>query len=907
MKRSLIEDIFPIRKVSDESTREKLIRLGNIATFHTWWARRPTAASRSTIYASLVDENKIIKDRSLKEDFVATLAKWENRNNFNIIDKAKKDILESNGGIIPKILDPFSGGGSIPLEGLRLGCEVFATDYNPVSTIILKSLLEFPNKFGKLKQENTVSDIKLNFVEDVKKWGQWIFHKSKNEIGELYTVNDDDDSIPVCFIWAKTILCQNPSCGVEIPLFKTFWLANTTRKKIAIQPEIKNSKISFKLIGDGFQKIPKNFNPSIGTVNKSIVTCSKCTKNHEGEVTRKLFREKKSGEKLIVIVTYQKGKAGKNYRLATKSDEMLFNKSKEKLKKKEQILFKKWGIEPVPNEPLETPLGREYIHKDPYFGFSRIFLFGYTNWGDLFNDRQKLMLITFVENIRLAFDEMSKEYNIEYAKAITTILSLQVDKLASSSNIFCRWVIGRETMTDIFARHSITMMWDYSESNVFGGKTRSFKSLFSDIINVLESSVISSKPVSVQQCSATKLPFEDNFFDAVFTDPPYYDNIPYSYLSDFFYVWLKRSIGDLYPDLFLSQLTPKVNEVIAELPILVGGANLAKDILKSIKTKKDFEHLILLSFNEIYRVLKDNGIVTIVYAHKSNEGWETLINSILKSGLVVTAAWPIHTEMSNRINAQKTASLSSSIYMVCRKWQKEEIGFYRDVKVKLEKHLNNRLDYLWDQGISGADFFISAIGSSIEVFGKYNIIIDDNDNQISVLKLLEDVRKIATDFAIHQVLKNGFGGEISLMTRFYILWRWAYGETKVPFDSALKLSQSIGINLSDELNKGFIKKENEFVIVLGPTERKLNEDDSFEMIDILHMSILRWKNNKREEMMTLLKNTGFGNSDVFFKIAQAISDSNPGSNESKLLDGFLAGKSKIMEQMEVNSNQTKLD
>jgi hypothetical protein len=244
--------------------------------------------------------------------------------------------------------------------------------------------------------------------------------------------------------------------------------------------------------------------------------------------------------------------------------------------------------------------------------------------------------------------------------------------------------------------------------------------------------------------------------------------------------------------------------------------------------------------------------------------------------------------------------------MVARKWEKEEIGFYRDIKNDLEKHVKNKLENLWNQGISGADFFISAIGSSIEIFGKYEKIIDDNDQQITTMRLLDDVRKIVTDFAIHQVLHNGFGGEVSQLTRLYVLWRWAYGDTKVSFDEGLKLYQSIGINI-EEWNKGFIKKDNEFIQVLGPSERKLENLDSPELIDVLHKVVMLWKNNKRKDMLKVLKDSGFGNSDVFYKVAQAISESNPGSSESKLLDGFLSSRTKILDDISLDEDQTKLD
>ncbi len=394
----------------------------------------------------------------------------------------------------------------------------------------------------------------------------------------------------------------------------------------------------------------------------------------------------------------------------------------------------------------------------------------------------------------------------------------------------------------------------------------------------------------VTQASATSLPYPDNYFDAVFTDPPYYDNVPYSYLSDFYYVWLKRGLGYLYPDLFSTPLTPKSQEIVA-YSNREGGFE---------SGKKYFEDMLKKSFQEIHRVLRPNGIATIVYAHKSTEGWETLINSLLDSGLIVTGAYPIHTEMQARLRASESAALASSIYIVARKMERHPTGFYNQVKEELTQHLNKKLDRLWAEGIGGADFFISAIGSAIEVFGRHEKVMDFEGNIIRADRLLEDVRKIATDYAVHKILHNGFAGEISDLTRFYVLYRWNYGEAKVHFDEARKLAQCCGIELANEWDKnGFVKREREFIKVLGPQDRKYEDlRDSREIIDVLHNTLLLWEKGKRDDILTLLKETGYGVSEAFYRVAQAISETlSNESKEKKLLDGFLVGKERVREEI----------
>ncbi len=394
---------------------------------------------------------------------------------------------------------------------------------------------------------------------------------------------------------------------------------------------------------------------------------------------------------------------------------------------------------------------------------------------------------------------------------------------------------------------------------------------------------------TVQQSSATELPYPNEYFDAVFTDPPYYDNVPYSYLSDFFYVWLKRSLGDIFPDIFASYLTPKGKEIVAYSHDK-GGLE---------EGKRYFEDMLKKAFKEIARVLKPNGIAVIVYTHKSTSGWETLINSLLEAGLVPTASWPIHTEMKSRLLAKGNAALASSIYFVCRKLKRVETGWFSEVKEEIKKYLQDRLDQLWNEGISGADFFISAIGSAIVVFGKYKEIKDFQGNRITSEKLLEYVREVVTDYAVHQILHNGIAEELSPLTRFYILWRWSYGEARVHFDDARKLAQSTGVDMEKELGRGFIKKEQEYVRVLGPNERKFEElEDPHELIDILHKALILWKSGMKGEIKKLLANSGWGIKESFYRIAQAISETLPNdSQEKKLLDGFLSGRDRIISEV----------
>lgn len=897
--RRFIEESFPVKEVSVESAKEKNIRHGHISTLHIWWARRPLASSRATNYAALIpaiDPKANPDEWNNKRNFIIDLCKWENSLNQTLIHKAREDILKANGGKPPRVLDPFAGGGSIPLEALRLGCETYASDYNPVATLILKCTLEYPQKYGKPQKvkgddwteaEKTVNPL----LEDVRKLGDWLLNEAKKEIGRFYPP-EADGSVPVGYIWARTIPCQNPTCGAEIPLMRQFWLARKDKKKVSLLPYVVGKEVKFKIVGDGYEPMLKDFNPENGTVSRAVATCPVCGGMIDDKTTRRLFQEGKAGQGMVAVVTSKTGTNGKRYRIATTKDVQTFQEAEKYLKEKRQKLMTEWGMDPVPDEP--TPEGKGS-------GAERAFSvrnYAMNTWGDLFNSRQKLALITFAEKVRQAYREMLAEgYDTEYARAVASYLVMGIDRLATHACVLTRWRSDALSFERAFDRQALQMVWDYGEVNPFSDSRGQWN--LEPMLEVLEYVSKTPHTATLAQSSATSLPYPDNHFDAAVTDPPYYDNVPYSYLSDFFYVWLKRMVGEIYPELFSTPLTPKKDEIVAYSH---GPGGLEEG-------KKFFEDMLSKSFQEIQRVLKPDGIATIVYAHRSTGGWEVLINSLLDSGLIMTGAWPLNTEMKERLRSQESAALASSIYIVARKMARQPTGFYNNVQEELKQHLNKKLERLWQEGISGADFFIAAIGSAIEVFGKYEKVMDYEGNIVRADRLLQDVRKIATDYAVRQILHNGFSGEITDLTRFYVLYRWNYGEARVEFDEARKLAQSCSIDLSKEWNRGgFIRKEKEFIRVLGPQERQLEElKNSTELIDALHCVLLLWEKGKRNEMVSLLHKSGYGTGEVFYRVAQAISETLPiDSKEKKLLDGFLAGRERLKEEVRKEATQGRL-
>lgn len=890
--RRFIEESFPAKEVSEESAKEKKIRRGHISTLHIWWARRPLSSSRATSFASLIPASRTEKETRRERDFIVKLSRWENTLNETFLEEARQAILEANGGRSPRVLDPFAGGGAIPLEALRLGCETYASDYNPVATLILKCTLEYPQRYsGNVSiDQGLVPDKKSSkLLEEVRKRGGLILEETRKEIGRFYPT-EKDGSIPIGYIWARTVPCQNPSCNAQIPLMRQYWLANTSKKKISLYPHVAEREVKFRIVGTGMEPIPKDFDPEKGTVSRAIAECLVCGTTVDDETMRDLFAGGRSGQIMVGVISRSKGSVGKRYRIANRQDIQVFKDAEEYLERKRELLFAKWGIDPIPDEPL-PPTGT--------LGF-RIQRYNMTAWGDLFNSRQKLVLMTLTEKVRDSYGLMIREgHDKEFARAVTSYLALTLSKITDWTNVLATWLAYIEKLSHAFTRQALPMTWDYCENVPTNRTSGSWEISLDVVLHGLDTYPKRwGKIANVSQRTATELAiYDEGYFDAVFTDPPYYDNIPYAHLSDFFYVWLKRSIGDLYPDLFSTPLTPKSKEIVAYSNIQGGWE----------AGKRFFEDMLKKSFIEINRILKPNGVSVIVYAHKSTAGWETLINSLIDSGLTVTGAWPIHTEMKMRLRATESAALASSIYMIARKFPRQETGFYREIKHALSKHLDHKLDMLWKEGISGADFFIAAIGSSIEVFGRYDRIIDDEGNIVRADKLLEEVRRIVTEYAVRQVLHNGFVAEITPLTRFYVLWRWGYGDVKLEFDDALKLARGVGIDITQEWNRGFIKKDKEFVRILGPEDRDVSQlKGSHELIDVLHNVLLLWNKGKNEEAVNILKETGFGKSDVFYRVAQAISESLPNGREKKLLEVFLSGKERITEHVREESVQTRL-
>jgi len=894
MKKRFIEYDMPLAEISEESAQEKNIRHGHPSTLHIWWARRPLASSRATNFAALIDLPDDPAKREEIKELIKKISPWEevSKGNSENIEKARALLKEQWGDSPPKVIDPFAGGGSIPLEALRLGCETYANDLNPVAVFIEKATLEFPQKFGVMidnpdktkqhKQQSLEGDggaDKVNFLSYmVEKWGNKILEEAKAEICRFYPP-DPDGSIPVGYFWARTIPCQNPMCSAEIPLIKQFWLVKKENKKVAYKPLVDKEKKKVDFVIQEGKYI--DFDPDMQTVSRANANCLVCGQITKATDTRRIAREGKMGERMIAIVLHQPGKSGKNYRIATEKDIDVFKNSEAYLQEKVRNWM--WLDNPIPNEKITNDPANLWI-----------ILYGFDNWGALFNIRQKLALITFLEKIKLSYNNIKEDFqNIdinkyglncdEVAKAVASYLAIGIERQVDYNSMLCVWAVSGEFIAHTFGRQALPMVWDFFELCPWSEATGDWNSAKNWILRVIENmSLVSKISPIINQSSATHLSYPDNHFDAVFTDPPYYDNVAYAYLSDFFYVWLKRSIGEHFPDLFVTPTTPKKQEIIA-------------DKFSSGKTREFFEKALSDSFKEMHRVLKPGGIAVIVYAHKTTSGWETMLNSLVNAGLVVTASWPIHTEMKNRLRAAASAALASSIYMVCRKTERQPLGYYSELQPKIKARIEEKLQQFWNEGIAGGDFFISAIGPAMETFSQYEKVEKYSGEKVTTAELLDYIRTVSTDFIVKKLLKDASSASIDNESKFYLTYRWTHLDNTVPFDDAMKLAHAEGINLEELWGAhGFVKKKGSDIEVLGPKERgDIGKIGS--MVDVMHKTVLLWEKGDREAINELLSDTGYGASGAFWQFCQAVAESLiNGNKEKQLLEGLLIGKDNYM-------------
>jgi adenine-specific DNA methylase len=911
--RRLIEDSLPLEIISIQSAREKSIRHGHISTLHIWWARRPLAAMRAAIFASLIPAPKDDAERDYLHKLIGDIVNWDavkDGNNARV-EEARALIRKHYPDAPPKILDPFMGGGSTGLEALRLGAEAYGVELNPVAYLIQLCTLVYPQKYGQPKTVYTgpapapeqtemsgMEDprpkqmgmelphgearvIQNPLAEDVRKWGIWVLEEARQEIGHLY--EDPEGRTIIAYVWARTAKCPNPQCGAAMPMVRQWWLAKTGRKRIAIRMNV--DKVT-KTVSFSIEDVPEREKetsekpewPDEGTMRRGTIICPVCGTSPSESHLKTEGLSGRLGSALMGVI-FDSGN-GKSYRAPTIADQVSFSKASAIL---ERRLLADPEALPVDSIPLMS-------------GTFNAPIYGLNEWGKLFNTRQAITLITFVDKIRAAHIQMRHSLDDEYAKAVSTYLGIIFDRVANQNNTLCRWDNTRDNVQGVYSRQALPMVWDYVEANPFSGSTGDWLGGLEWVIRVIENVAHSSTiPARLRRGDATRLQQEPASITAIITDPPYYDAVPYADLSDFFYVWLRRTVGDLYQDIFLTPLTPKDSEITE-----MAGWD---PIRYAHKNKEFYEHKMTEAFSEAQRALKPDGIFVVVFAHKSTAAWETLINSLLSAELVISASWPLSTEMGSRLRAQDSAALASSIFIVCRKRQANDDGFFDDVRREMTLRIKERLDFFWSQGIRGADFFISAIGPAVEVFGRYRAVRKLSGEIISVAVLLDLVQEAVADYTLSRVLNGHYKmGTVDVPTRFYVMYRWSYGNEKLLFDDARRLAQALGAEVSDLTHTGLLKQSGDSVTMPSALERKKQEhlgeagrDGAVpSVVDVLHRAVLVWQEGDRRALAEYLAQNALGRDEEVNAVAQALVNVLPqGDRERQILENYLQGSNDL--------------
>ena len=751
--KKLIEVALPLEKINAESAREKSIRHGHPSTLHLWWARRPLAAARAVIWSSLVDdpsshpekfptEEEQNRERQRLFRILEDLVVWENSNNERVLEAAKAEILKSTNGNPPELLDPFAGGGAIPLEAQRLGLKAHAHDLNPVAVMINKAMIEIPPRFAGMAPVNPEAQIShmehiwsraQGLAEDVRYYGEWMKEEAFKRIGHLYPKvkvpreQGEGEATVIAWIWARTVKCPNPACGCEMPLASSFVLSKKKGKEAWIEPQFdyESKKITYKVhLGKG--EVPEAPKTARGAKFKCIM----CGESTTDEYIKQKSVDGEMGATMLAIVA--EGKKGRLY-----------------VSPSEEHILAAQCTKPAGEHP-EQPL--PYDPRNIW-----CVNYGLDTYDKLFTHRQLTALTTFSDLVAeaqqkaeadavaagMADDHLPLRNGGQgaraYGEAVGVYLAFILDKMTDYHSSICSWNPPREGVRNTFGRQAIPMVWDYAEANPFSNSSGCFDNMLEWVKKcILE--FPASQTAEVGQFDAQR---DCGLRDImVSTDPPYYDNIGYADLSDFFYVWLRQSLRDTYPELFSTMLVPKAEELIATPYRHDGSMEEAKDF---------FEDGMLSACKQMHLYARENIPVTIYYAYKQSDadadgtassGWETMLSAIIKAGFSITGTWPMSTERSSRTIGIGTNALASSIVLVCRKRPADAPQATRRNLINLlRRELRPALKQLQDSNIAPVDLAQSAIGPGMGVFSRFQQVLEADGTPMSVRSALKIINE----------------------------------------------------------------------------------------------------------------------------------------------------------------------
>lgn len=810
-KKKLIEVAIPLEAINAASAREKSIRHGHPSTLHLWWARRPLAACRAVLFAQLVDDPSSHPDQfPTHEDqeverkrlfaIIEDLVKWENSTNEEVLERAREEIRRSCDGKLPPVYDPFSGGGSIPLEAQRLGLPAYGSDLNPVAVMIGKAMIEIPPKFKDMPpihpgiKERSFYRNTEGLAEDVKYYGEWMREKAWERIGHLYPQVDlpkeygGGKGTVVAWIWARTVPSPDPAfADVDVPLVRSFQLSDSAW----VEPVVEGKQYSFHVRTGG---LPSASNLE-GTVSRQGGRCLVSKSAMPLNYIREMARKDGLGQRLMAVVV--EGTRGR-----------VFISPTAEMEKTAFLSKPNWR----PEELVTTP-----SHE-----VDRLPMYGMTTWGAAFTDRQATALTTFVDVAKelkaqiikdlASHDDMRSVDPSAYTNAIRVYLSCAIDRCADAWSTIATWATSG-FIRFTFARQAIAMTWDFAECNVFSSSTGNFGGAVDWVVKAL-SELPAAGTGSVKQADARFAALPNS--SCLSTDPPYYDNIGYADLSDYFYVWLKRSVGDIYPEVFSTITVPKSDELVA-MPHRHKNRRAAEDYFLNGMSE---------AFANISRQLDHDLPATVYYAFKQSEvseegltssGWATFLEAVISSGLSVVGTWPARTERAGRTISVGTNALATSVVLVCRKKEASaEVVTRAEFIRALKRELPPAITELQAANIAPADMPQSAIGPGMGVFSRYKAVLESDDNPMSVKTALQLINRELDEYL------GGIQGEFDADTRFAITWFEQNGNGKGDYGVADNLARARGISVESVKHAKIVESAAGKVRIL--TRDELDED-----------------------------------------------------------------------------------
>jgi putative DNA methylase len=804
----LIEVALPLEAINRESAREKSIRHGHPATLHLWWARRPLAAARAMLFAQLVDDPAARPDLYASEeeqkaarqklfDLIEEMVPWEATRDERIMRKVREKIAESNGGSIPPVLDPFAGGGTIPLEAHRLGLEAHASDLNPVPVVINKALIEIPPRWAGRRPVSPNAELRTDdwpgasgLAEDVRQYGKWMQEQAFARIGHHYPkakLEDGSEAAVIAWLWARTVACPDPACGVAMPLVTTWWLSKKKNRPRWIKPVVEGREVRFE-IHDGPEG-PSD-PPKQGRGAKFM--CLIC-----GSVTTEAYIKAEGfagrmGARLLATVA-----EGKNQRIYLEATE------------EHEGAAAVGGVANVPQELM--PVNPRSFSPP---------LYGLETYASLFTNRQLLALTTFsdlVGEVREKVERDAADGGVataeaaEYGKAVALYLALASSRTADLNNSIVTWSNGRDQARNLFSRQAIPMAWDFVEVSPFADAAGDLRVSVATAGRVIEVLPTSNGPGLVGQVDATTRPYDNCVIN---TDPPYYDNVPYADLADFFYVWLRRSLGDVYPELTGTILTPKESELVAS-PYRHNGNWEAAE--------RHFERGFVETFTHMRTGHHPDFPLAMYYAFKQSEtdaidgtastGWETLLSGLIEAGWSVTGTWPVRTERTGRSRDIGSNALASSVVLACRPREAtagttDRRGFLR----ALRNELPDKLRRLQEGNLAPVDLPQSAIGPGIAVFSRYTKVTEPDGSAMRVRTALGLINDVLAD------VLNEQEGEFDQGTRWAIRWFEQFQWGKGAFGDAETLAKAYNVSVKGLQDAQITKSGDRKVWLVAPTD-----------------------------------------------------------------------------------------